>query len=119
MVIRADTVAPFPFGELVIRDYTPLACLGEMGISLAQIEVPPGATHPLARNPRSNKIYVVLLGSVTFESSEELAAGDVYVVPAGERFQYRNRTQEPAELLLLHAPPFDLVDEEIEVDSST
>lgn len=107
MIIRMGDVAPFDFGGLEIRDYT----AGEpVSSSFALISVPPGAVHPEAMSLRSDKYYFVVSGSVEFVDEGEvcvLAAGDFCLVSQGRRFSYRNVSDEPAALSLVHTPSFE------------
>jgi mannose-6-phosphate isomerase-like protein (cupin superfamily) len=108
MFVRGAAVQPIDFEGLEIRDYT--AGLATSS-SLATIHVPPGACHRRARSQRSDKYYYLLSGQIHFALEEEeldLAAGDFVLVSQGRSFRYDNRTSDPAVLLLIHTPAFDL-----------
>ena len=105
---KRDESEQFDFGGLLITDLTAGASLSA---SVAQIEVPQGATHPRAKSTRSDKYYLCTSGSVAFTSEEHqvrLTSPELLVIPANEWFEYRNETNETARMLLFHVPPFDL-----------
>ena len=104
-VVRANELEPFDFGDLAIADYT--AGNGTSS-SIAVIGVPAGAEHPAAYSDASDKYYLVLSGSVTFRTGgEEFALGpmDLLILPRGTEFAYVN-TDGPAQMVLVHTPPF-------------
>jgi mannose-6-phosphate isomerase-like protein (cupin superfamily) len=108
MIIRGNTVEPFDFEGLEIRDYT---ARQDTSSSFGVIRVPPGATHAEAWSRRSDKYYYVLGGSIEFTLDGkvcELLPGDLCVVPQGQRFSYRNLGPDEAELHIVHTPSFDL-----------
>lgn len=103
---------PFAFDGLSIRELTPRNL---ESASIATIDVPPGGRHRTARSSRSDKLYICLEGPISFiVADRELTLGklDVLHVPTGEWFGYCNESKEPARLLLVHVPPFDLASEE-------
>ncbi len=108
MKIRQDEVIPFDFYGLEIRDYT--ARLGGSS-SLAEITVPSGASHPEAWSKRSDKYYYLISGQVSFQIDDDamtLNPGDVCVIKKGRHFSYINNSPNPARMLLVHTPSFDL-----------
>jgi mannose-6-phosphate isomerase-like protein (cupin superfamily) len=108
MIIRGQSLEPIDFGGLNILDYT--AETG-FGISLASIDVPPGAKHPRCRSTRSDKYYLVTRGCVRFvvgDETTELAKGDFCFVEQGITFSYENVSSSPVSLVLVHLPPFEL-----------
>ena len=108
MRVRRAELAPIEFGGLAIYDYTPA---GGKSSSLALIEVPAGAVHAKAWSRRSDKYYLVTRGSISFTldgADFTLEAGDFCLVEQGQRFAYRNATPEPATLVLVHTPSFEL-----------
>ncbi|MFC2144104.1 cupin domain-containing protein [Acidobacteriota bacterium] len=114
MKIELESVAPFDFNGLEIRDYT-ADRLGSS--SFAEITVPAGVRHRRAWSRRSDKYYFGLQGRLQFmvdDRAVDLAAGDLLVIRQGERFSYENRTEEVAKLLLVHTPSFDLSQEVFE-----
>jgi mannose-6-phosphate isomerase-like protein (cupin superfamily) len=118
MKIERDTLRPFDFEGLEIRDYTAGA---DVSSSVAEITVPAGVRHRLGWSKRSDKYYYLLEGSLSFTLGAEtldLVAGDCCIVRTGERFSYRNPTSEPATVLLVHTPSFDLSDEVLEDEPS-
>jgi mannose-6-phosphate isomerase-like protein (cupin superfamily) len=59
----------------------------------------------------NNPGYYILKGSFRFtvnDESAELSAGDVCVVPKGDRFHYANVGSSDGMLILLHTPDFHL-----------
>ena len=107
-----DSAIPFDFDGLSIRELTPRSL---QSASIATIDVPPGARHRTARSSRSEKLYVCLDGPLTFVVQDrEIALGplDVLHIPMHEWFSYYNESGEPAKLLLIHIPHFDLDSEE-------
>jgi mannose-6-phosphate isomerase-like protein (cupin superfamily) len=107
VIIRMGEVVPFDFGGLAIRDYT---AGQQISSSFAVISVPPGSVHPEAFSRRSDKYYFVVTGSVEFIDDGEahaLSAGDFCLVSQGQRFSYRNVSDTPATLCLVHTPGFD------------
>jgi len=107
MIVRRESVVPFDFEGLRIRDYTAGA---KSRSSLAVIQVPPGARHPEAWSSRSEKYYYVVDGRVSFRvegEERDLEAGDFCLVPQGHRFAYENRTENVATLILIHTPGYD------------
>jgi mannose-6-phosphate isomerase-like protein (cupin superfamily) len=107
VIIRARAVTPFDFDGLAIRDYT---AGYETTSSFAAITVPPGAVHAEAWSKRSDKYYYIATGTIEFIDSGEvhtLSSGDFCLVAKGEHFSYRNASDAPATLLLLHTPSFD------------
>ena len=81
--VRRDGLTPFDFSGLKISDYGPAGALA----SVAEIAVPPGASHAEARSSRSDKYYLVVEGAVSFTVSGSpvaLAAPDLLVIEIGE-----------------------------------
>lgn len=108
MFITRDSIQPIASHDLDIYDYTAEA---KTSSSLATVRMPPGGQHGEAWSRRSDKYYYVLAGTVQFvvnDSTAELGEGDCCIVYMGEHFSYKNNTSEPATLLLLHTPSFDL-----------
>ncbi len=102
-----DQVAPFPFGNLTVRDMTPESFTQ---VSMAIIEVPIGADNPPFAEERKEKIYIVLEGEVEFTTGEHSAligTGDVLVFGGGERYSYHNGGYVTARLLVLQRPNRD------------
>ena len=118
MKIERDSLRPFDFEGLEIRDYTAGA---DVSSSVAEITVPAGARHRLSWSKRSDKYYYLLEGRLSFTLGAEtldLAVGDCCIVWKGERFSYRNPTGERARVLLVHTPSFDLAEEVFEDEPS-
>ena len=108
MIIRHNATDPIEFDSLKIVDFT--AGL-ESSSSLAEITVPVGVSHRISWSNRSDKYYCVVRGQVVFtvnHESERLLAGDVCIVPQGERFSYANEGTVDAVLILVHTPSFKL-----------
>jgi len=92
-------------------DYTADA---DLGSSLATIDVPPRGSHGKAWSRKSDKYYFVTHGQVRFMVGDEitdLATGDFCLVRCGTVFSYENVTPEPAGLILVHTPAFELAAE--------
>jgi len=118
MKIERDSLRPFDFEGLEIRDYTAGA---DVSSSVAEITVRAGARHRLAWSRKSDKYYYLLEGSLSFTvgvKTLDLTVGDCCIVRKGERFSYRNPTGERAKVLLVHTPSFDLAEEVFEDDPS-
>lgn len=108
MLIRKSSLEPIDFDGLSIFDYTANA---DLGSSLATIDVPPGGRHPRAWSRRSDKYYFVTNGRVRFtidDETSELTKGDFCFVRQGVVFSYENVSSEPAGLILVHTPAFEL-----------
>jgi mannose-6-phosphate isomerase-like protein (cupin superfamily) len=106
--VRKDSLEPIDFDGLSIFDYTANA---ELGSSLATIDVPPGGGHPKAWCRRSDKYYFVTDGRVQFtvdDGISDLTKGDFCFVRRGIVFSYENVSNEPAGLILVHTPAFEL-----------
>lgn len=112
MIVSRRSLLPTDFDGLQIFDYS-AGC--DWPASLAVIEVEPGARHREARSKRSNKYYLLIRGQVTFKLDGQehlLSNGDFCFVRQGQTFAYQNRSADPATLVLVHTPPFDINDEE-------
>jgi mannose-6-phosphate isomerase-like protein (cupin superfamily) len=111
MKIENESVMPFNFEGLEIRDYT---ADRHSSSSFAEITVPAGVRHRRAWSKRSDKYYFGLQGKLRFMVDDrvvELAPGDLCIIRQGDRFSYENRTEEVAKVLLVHTPSFDLSQE--------
>ncbi|MFQ5875137.1 MAG: cupin domain-containing protein [Dehalococcoidia bacterium] len=111
--VKYFCVTPFSFYDLTIRELSPT---GYERLSVAEVRVPPGAAHPKARSIKSDKLYVCIEGTITFQlngESLQLNPLDVLLIPRAEWFSYRNDVSEEGKLLLVHTPPFDMAREEI------
>jgi mannose-6-phosphate isomerase-like protein (cupin superfamily) len=114
MKIAKDSVAPIDFEGLQIVDYT---SKNGTSSSFAEITIRPGIRHRRAYSKKSDKYYYVVSGHVEFvveNSSYRLAPGDVCVILKGQRFLYQNASEEPARIVLVHTPAFDLQSEVFE-----
>jgi mannose-6-phosphate isomerase-like protein (cupin superfamily) len=119
MKFKHSTVIPIAFEGLEIRDFT---ADRELSSSVAEILVPPGVRHRRSWSKRSDKFYYIVEGSISFvlgTQHMELVAGDCCVVPRGTRFNYRNSSGEPAKILLVHTPSFDLSEEVFEDENGS
>jgi mannose-6-phosphate isomerase-like protein (cupin superfamily) len=108
MIIRHDSIDPFDFGGLEIRDYT---AGQDTSSSFGVITVPAGASHAESWSRRSDKYYYVVAGSVEFTLEGKvyaLSAGDLCIVAKGAHFSYRNSGPREARLHIVHTPSFDL-----------
>ena len=111
MLLLRSEMSPVEFDGLRIFDYTAGQALEA---SVATVDVAPGARHPEAWSRRSDKYYVVGSGQVLFVLDGEphtMKAGDFCFVKKGRRFSYANESAEPASLILVHTPSFDLREE--------
>jgi mannose-6-phosphate isomerase-like protein (cupin superfamily) len=85
--------------------------------SLMERTVPPGArTPPPHRHVNCSEAFFVLAGTITFSLDDaELTGGpgDFLLVPRGAGHTFGNRGDEPARLLVLHAPAMDAYFEEL------
>lgn len=109
--VRRDNLRTKGWEGLEVMDYTEG---GSFNSSLAAVTVPPGGRHSEAWSSRSEKFYLVVHGSVNFlveRESQLLGVGDLCIVRKGQTFSYINDTSEPARLILIHTPMFDLADE--------
>ena len=111
MHLSRSAMSPIDFHGLRIFDYTAGLSLGS---SVAMIEVAPGARHAEAWSRRSDKYYLVTGGELRFVLEGEphaMKAGDFCLVKQGRRFSYSNEGSEPATVVLVHTPNFDLEEE--------
>jgi mannose-6-phosphate isomerase-like protein (cupin superfamily) len=111
MLLSRSEMSPVDFDGLRIFDYTAGQSLE---VSVATVEVAPGARHAEAWSRRSDKYYVVGSGQIRFVLEGEahsMNAGDFCLVKKGRRFSYSNDSLEPATLVLVHTPSFDLREE--------
>ncbi len=114
MIVRSEDIKALEFDGLSIRDYT--SQCNERS-SFAVIHVPPGVGHKLSWSKRSDKYYYRIKGELEFtinDTVHRLGARDFCLVKKGERFGYKNDTGEPASLVLVHTPCFDLSQEVFE-----
>jgi mannose-6-phosphate isomerase-like protein (cupin superfamily) len=114
MKISRGSVGQIDFEGLAIVDYT---SGHDLSSSIAEIAVPPGAQHPRAYSRRSDKYYYSISGRVEFDVDGRwlgLDPGDVCVILKGQRFSYRNTSEQPAKLVLVHTPSFDFESEAFE-----
>ena len=79
--------------------------------SLMERTVPAGARRPPPhRHVNCSEAFFVLAGTITFWLDDaELSGGpgDFLLVPRGAAHTFGNRSEEPARLLVLHAPAMD------------
>lgn len=111
--VKRTTTAPFDFYGLRIRELTPEDF---STASVAEVEVPPGVSHPAARSTKCDKLYICLKGMVKFQSHgqvRELQFLDTLLIKKSEWFRYTHDTSDIARMLLVHVPPFDSAAEEL------
>ena len=111
MLILRSELSSTDFNGLRIFDYTAGRSLAA---SVATVEVAPRARHAEAWSRRSDKYYVVGSGEIRFVLDGEphlMKSGDFCYVKQGRRFSYSNESSEPATLVLIHIPSFDLSEE--------
>jgi mannose-6-phosphate isomerase-like protein (cupin superfamily) len=86
--------------------------------SLMERTLPPGGQMPPAHSHVGNEeAYFVLDGIVEFRVAGEVfegTNGTFVLVPAGEPHTFGNTSDEPARLLVLHAPALDRYFEDLE-----
>ncbi len=114
MMIAKSSITEIDFDGLKIVDYTSGS---ETSSSLAEITILPGVAHRKAYSKRSDKYYYVVCGHVRFDVEEvsyRLDPGDLCVILKGQRFSYRNESEESARVVLVHTPAFDLESEVFE-----
>ncbi len=112
MIIKENEVEQFDFDGLKIADYT--ANLDENS-SFAIISVFPKISHKLSWSKRSDKYYYIISGKINFIiNGEEYAVsrGDLCLIKKGDKFKYRNDSQEIVKMILVHTPNFKL-DQEV------
>jgi mannose-6-phosphate isomerase-like protein (cupin superfamily) len=112
MIIRENEVEQFDFDGLKITDYT--SKLDEYS-SFATIAVLPQISHKLSWSKRSNKYYYILDGKINFIVNDKeyvLSTGDLCVIKKGEKFKYKNDSNEIVKMILVHTPNFKL-DQEV------
>jgi mannose-6-phosphate isomerase-like protein (cupin superfamily) len=114
MKISKDSIDKIDFEGLQIIDYTSGK---DTSSSIAEISVPSGTRHRRAYSKRSDKYYYMVSGHIQFNiegESYDLFPGDVCVVLKDQRFSYTNDSGEPAKLILIHTPGFNLESEVFE-----
>lgn len=97
---------------LKIADYT--AKLDENS-SFATISVLPQISHRLSWSKRSDKYYYITAGKIYFIINDKeyvLSNGDLCVIKKGEKFKYKNDSNEVVKMVLVHTPSFNL-DQEV------
>jgi len=112
MIIKENEVEQFDFDGLKITDYT--AKLDENS-SFATISVLPQISHKLSWSKRSNKYYYIITGKIKFIINDKeyvLSNGDLCVIMKGEKFKYKNNSNEIVKMILVHTPNFKL-DQEV------
>jgi mannose-6-phosphate isomerase-like protein (cupin superfamily) len=112
--IVSDSVVPFDFMGLLIRELTPHEL---KTASIAEIEVAPSARHERARSTKCDKLYICMQGEVSFRVGTQdvlMHPTDLLVILRNEWFDYSNVTDKLTKLILIHVPPFDLDSEEFE-----
>jgi len=114
MIIRREEVNAFDFDGLSIFDYTS-KCREKS--SFAVIKVPSKVSHKLSWSKRSDKYYYVVEGKIDFMINGEnhtLNKGDFCLIRKGDKFKYKNNSNKPASLILVHTPNFELNEEMFE-----
>jgi mannose-6-phosphate isomerase-like protein (cupin superfamily) len=88
-----------------------VAAQTEGRFSLMERTLPPGGRMPPAhRHVGNDEAYFVLDGVVEFRVADDVfdgTAGTFVLVPAGETHTFGNTKEEPARLLVFHAPALD------------
>ena len=112
MIIKENEAEQFDFDGLKITDYT--AKLDENS-SFATIAVLPHIDHKLSWSKRSNKYYYIIAGEINFIVNDKeyvLSNGDLCVIKKGEKFKYKNDSNEIVKMILVHTPNIKL-DQEV------
>ncbi len=112
MLVKENQVDPFDFDGLQIKDYT--ANLDENS-SFATITVQPHISHKLSWSKRSDKYYYIISGKINFQINNQeyvLSDGDFCIIKKGEKFNYKNESDEIVKMVLVHTPNFQL-DQEV------
>ena len=112
MIIKKEQINPIDFDGLSIFDYT--ANRDEKS-SFAVIHVSPDVSHKLSWSKRSDKFYYVIDGTIDFMVNHEtytLTKGDFCIIKKGDKFNYKNKSNEAVSLILVHTPNF-ILDEEV------
>lgn len=114
MIIKREEINVIDFSGLEILDYT--SKCNEKS-SFAIIKVPSNVSHQLSWSKRSDKYYYVIDGKIDFTIDDNnfcLNKGDFCIVKKGEKFKYKNNTNEIVSLILIHTPNFILAEEVFE-----
>lgn len=112
MIIKENEVEQFDFDGLKIADYTEK--LNENS-SFATIFVPPQISHKLSWSKRSDKYYYIIAGTIHFMVNDQetiLSNGDLCIIKKGDKFKYRNDSNEIVKIILFHTANFKL-DQEV------
>jgi mannose-6-phosphate isomerase-like protein (cupin superfamily) len=115
-IIRNNEAEQFGFDGLTITDYT--AKLDEKS-SFAIISVPSQISHKLSWSNRSDKYYYVVSGEIDFIVNDKefvLSDGDLCIIKRGDRFKYKNNSDDVVQMILVHTPNFKL-DQEVFEDN--
>jgi mannose-6-phosphate isomerase-like protein (cupin superfamily) len=108
MIIKKNEVEQFDFDGLKIADYT--AKLDENS-SFATISVFPQISHKLSWSKRSDKYYYVISGKISFMVNDKehiLSNGDLCIIKKGEKFKYKNDSNDVVKMILVHTPNFKI-----------
>jgi mannose-6-phosphate isomerase-like protein (cupin superfamily) len=112
MIVRENEVELFDFDGLKIQDYTSKC---DEKSSFAVISVLPQVSHKLSWSKRSDKYYYMIAGEIDFIVDDKafvLSKGDLCVIKKGEKFKYKNNSNETVKMILIHTPSFQL-DQEV------
>jgi mannose-6-phosphate isomerase-like protein (cupin superfamily) len=108
MIIKENEAEQFDFDGLKITDYT--AKLDENS-SFATISVPPHISHKFSWSQRSTKYYYIITGEINFLVNDKeyvLSKGDLCIINKGDKFKYKNNSNETVKMILVHTPNFIL-----------
>jgi mannose-6-phosphate isomerase-like protein (cupin superfamily) len=81
--------------------------LGSRHMSVAWIEVPPGAEEKLHSHEEAEQVYVVVAGTGSLSAAgdtEELSAGDLALIPPATDHQIANNGDAPFALVSVQSP---------------
>lgn len=116
MIVKSSDTERLNFEGLPLIDYTSHQ---DSVSSFAKLEVASGSKHRIAWSRKSEKFYYVLKGQLVFmmDNKEYVAnSGDLCIIPARTKFAYMNRSDGTAEVVLIHSPKIDMVNEVFEGD---
>lgn len=111
-----SSIVPAGEGRIVtargsVMAFKAVAAQTDGDFSLMERTVPPRGRRPLPhRHPNCSEAFWVLDGAITFVFDgvgQRGGPGDFLLVPRGASHTFGNDTDEPARLLVLHAPAMD------------
>lgn len=107
MRLRKGKVIPRHDGKQIV-EWVGAASTGTDALSVARMNAPPGWSEP-AQVPEFDEVVVVLAGTLTMRVAgrrEQIAAGEVGLVPRGKRVLYANEGAVACDYYSICAPAF-------------